>query len=115
MRSIPIASRSPSAQYVDRKSWAWALSPVWLCMPLMGIGLASVTGVGAWNWLTLAVWYLVLPVADYLIGADTNNPPESVIEQLEQASYYRILTYIAVPVHYGIFIVAGGYAAKQAI
>ena len=113
MRTIPITSGSTSVRYVDRKSWAWALSPVWLCMPLMGIWLASSTGVGAWNWLTLAVWYLVLPVADFFVGSDTNNPPESMIEQLEQAPYYRILTYIAVPVHYAIFIAAAWAVATQ--
>src|SRR5512140_2819730 len=98
MRSISITSSSTSARYVDRKGWAWALSPVWICMPLMGIGLASATGAGAWNWLTLIVWYLVLPLADFMVGTDTNNPPESALEQLDQAPYYRILTYITVPV-----------------
>jgi len=82
-------------------------------MPLMGIGLASTTGVGAWNWLTLIVWYLVLPLVDFIVGTDTNNPPDSVLEQLDQAPYYRILTYITVPVHYAIFIAAAWYAATQ--
>jgi len=82
-------------------------------MPLMGIGLASVTGVGAWNWMTLVVWYLVLPAADFIVGTDTNNPPESALEQLDKAPYYRILTYITVPVHYVIFIAAAWYVATQ--
>jgi len=99
--------------YVDRKRWAWALSPIWICMPLMGMGLASATGVGAWNWLTLAFWYLVLPISDFVVGSDPNNPPESAIERLDQDSYYRILTYITVPMHYVIFIAAAWYAATQ--
>lgn len=82
-------------------------------MPLMGIGLALATGVGTWNWLTLVVWYLVLPVADFIVGTDANNPPDSAIEQLDQDSYYRILTYIAVLVHYVVFIVAAWYAVTQ--
>src|SRR3954468_22439662 len=85
-------------RYVDRKRWAWALSPIWICMPLMGIGLASITGVGSWNWLTLVVWYVVLPWADLAIGSDANNPPESAVERLDRDLYYRILTYITVPV-----------------
>src|ERR1041384_5192884 len=104
MRSLPIMAVPMGHQHVDRKRWVWALSPVWICMPLMGIGLAIATGLDAWNWLTLAVWYLVLPLADFLIGSDTNNPPESAIEQLEKDSYYRILTYITVPVHSAILI-----------
>jgi alkane 1-monooxygenase len=100
-------------RYVDRKRWAWALSPIWICMPLMGIGLASITGAGAWNWLTLVVWYVGLPLADLAIGSDTNNPPESAVERLDQDRYYRILTYITVPVHYVIVIIAAWYAATR--
>jgi alkane 1-monooxygenase len=101
------------ALFVDRKRWAWALSPVLICVPLMGIGLASITGVGAWNWLTLVLWYLILPVADLVIGVDPNNPPESAVEQLDQDRYYRILTYITVPIHYVVFIATAWYVATQ--
>lgn len=99
--------------YIDRKRWAWALSPVWICMPLMGIGLTAATGFGGWNWLTLVVWYLVLPVLDYAIGSDTNNPPEAAVPRLERDAYYRILTYITVPIHYVILITAAWYAATR--
>jgi alkane 1-monooxygenase len=102
-----------SDRYVDRKRWAWALSPIWICMPLMGIGLASITGAGAWNWLTLVVWYAVLPLADLAIGSDANNPPESAVERLDRDPYYRILTYITVPVHYVILVTAAWYAATR--
>ncbi|TMQ07669.1 MAG: alkane 1-monooxygenase [Deltaproteobacteria bacterium] len=110
-----IASGVVQDEYMDRKRWAWALSPVWICMPLMGIGLAAATRVEAWNWLTLVVWYLVLPVLDYAIGSDANNPPESAVPRLEQESYYRILTYITVPIHYVIVITAAWYVATRPI
>jgi alkane 1-monooxygenase len=99
--------------YVDHKRWAWALSPIWICMPLMGMALASITGAGAWNWLTLVVWYIVLPVVDLAIGSDANNPPEAAVERLERDLYYRILTYITVPVHYVILITAAWYVATR--
>jgi alkane 1-monooxygenase len=101
--------------YVDRKRWAWALSPVWICLPLGGIALAAATGAGAWNWLTLVIWYVVLPVADAAIGSDANNPPESAVPRLEQDRYYRILTYITVPLHYVILITAAWYVATRPI
>jgi alkane 1-monooxygenase len=101
------------APYVDRKRWAWALAPVWLCMPLIGIALASATGVGAWHWLTLVIWYLVLPVADLAIGSDRNNPPDAEVARLDQDPYYRILTYVTVPTHYMVFLVAAWYAATH--
>jgi alkane 1-monooxygenase len=54
-----------------------------------------------------------LPIIDYLVGADANNPPESAVADLERDRYYRILTYITVPVHYVILIAAAWYAATQ--
>jgi alkane 1-monooxygenase len=101
--------------YVDRKRWAWALSSIWLCLPLLGIALALTTGAGAWNWLTLVIWYLVLPVVDLAVGSDANNPPESAVERLERDVYYRILTFITVPVHYVILITAAWYVATHAL
>src|SRR5215467_4430001 len=117
MTASPIASSiAPEVAplpYVDRKRWAWALSPIWICLPLISIALASTTGVGAWNWLTLAFWYLVLPVVDVAIGSDPNNPPESAVEQLERDRYYRVLTYIAVPMHYIVLVTAAWYVATR--
>jgi alkane 1-monooxygenase len=100
-------------RYVDRKRWAWALSPIWLCLPLLGIALAAATGVGLWNWLTLAFWYLVLPILDVAIGSDENNPPESAVERLEREPYYRFLTYATVPVHYLVLVAAAWYAGTH--
>lgn len=111
MTTAALPASSPRAPYVDRKRWAWALSSLWLCAPLLGMGLASTTGAGAWNWLTLVFWYLVLPVLDLVIGADPSNPPDSAIEQLEADRYYRFLTYITVPVHYGVLVTAAWYVA----
>lgn len=113
MSQVAFATDPSQDSYVDRKRWAWALAPVWICAPLMGIALALATGVAAWNWLMLAVWYVALPIADWLIGSDPNNPPESAIERLDRDPYYRVLTYLTVPVHYIILIVAAWYVATQ--
>jgi alkane 1-monooxygenase len=110
-----VTAEAAQERYVDRKRWAWALSPIWLSLPLMGIGLAYATGVGAWNWLTLVVWYVGLTAADLLIGSDSNNPPESEVPRLEQEAYYRILTYVTVPVHYAVLIVAAWYVGTQPV
>src|SRR3954464_1906961 len=97
MSQVALATEPSQDSYVDRKRWAWALAPVWICAPLMGIALAMATGVAAWNWLMLAVWYVALPIADWLIGSDPNNPPESAVERLDRDRYYRALTHPPVP------------------
>jgi alkane 1-monooxygenase len=59
------------------------------------------------------VWYVALPLADLAIGSDSNNPPESEVPRLERESYYRILTYVTVPVHYAILVLAAWYVATE--
>ena len=46
------------------------------------------------------MWYGLVPVIDHLLPTDGSNPPEEVVPQLEQDSYYRVLTYLTVPIHY---------------
>lgn len=115
MGTIAIASEPARDRYVDRKRWAWALSPLWLWLPIAGVAIASTTGVGAWNWLTLAIWYIGLPIADFLVGSDPHNPPDAAIERLDNDPYYRILTYLTVPMHYAILVVAAWYAATASL
>jgi hypothetical protein len=46
MSDRAVVAETEPETYVDRKRWAWALSPIWLCLPLMGIGLAQATASG---------------------------------------------------------------------
>jgi alkane 1-monooxygenase len=99
--------------YIDRKRPWWLLSVLYPLEPLLGIWL---------HWLTSNEWWLLLPFAlnyglgpaiDWLLGEDTNNPPEEVVMQLEQDHYYRRLTYAAVPLHYVSLIGTAWYASSQ--
>ena len=38
------------------------------------------------------------------MGSDENNPPEELVPQLEADNYYRVLTYITVPMHFVVLI-----------
>jgi alkane 1-monooxygenase len=48
----------------------------------------------------LIVWYGLVPILDHLLPTDSSNPPEEVVPQLEKDAYYRVLTYLTVPIHY---------------
>lgn len=99
-----ITSRSPGAsapdQYVDKKRYLWALSVVWPAAPLIGLYLVDRTGWSLFYGFTLIVWYGIIPLLDALFGNDPNNPPEAAVARLEADRYYRILTWLTVPVHY---------------
>jgi alkane 1-monooxygenase len=69
-------------------------------MPVLSCWLAISSGNVAWYWATLAVWYVLVPIIDHLLPVDASNPPPEVVKQLENDRYYRVLTYLTVPIHY---------------
>jgi alkane 1-monooxygenase len=101
-----------TVSYTDRKRWLWAQSVTYPLLPFIGIGLHAWTGNELMLLVPLAFSYLVAPVADWLLGEDTNNPPEAVVRQLEEDRYYRVLTYITVPLHFVSLIGAAWWATQ---
>ena len=89
-----------AVHYVDRKRYLWMLSVIYPLQPFLGIWLHAETGQQGWLLLPLFLAYIVNPIIDQILGEDTNNPPESVVVQLDQDRYYRLLTYIVVPLHF---------------
>ena len=101
--------------YVDRKRYLWALSVLFPLQPFIGIALHANTGNEAWLLLPLLLNYVLGPILDWLLGEDTNNPPEQVVMQLDRDRYYRWLTYLVVPVHYVSLFGVAWYATTQGL
>ena len=93
----PILGR---VEYRDRKRAWWAASVVFPLLPFLGMAAHAATGEQIALGLPLLVSYGLLPLLDFLIGEDRNNPPEAVVEQLEADRYYRWLTWATVPLHF---------------
>ena len=108
-----VAANGEAVHYVDRKRWLWILSVVFPLQVLAPIALHASTGNESWFFLPLLIFFVVTPLLDWLIGQDTNNPPEEVIMQLDQDVYYRRLTYMIVPVHFITFFGCATYALTQ--
>jgi len=90
----------PLAGYVDKKKYYWMLSVVWPLVPAAGIYLVAQTGWEIFYGLMLVVWYVSVPLLDAIFGEDFSNPPEEAVAALEKQRYYRILTYLAIPLFY---------------
>jgi alkane 1-monooxygenase len=99
--------------YQDRKRWFWLMSVLYPLMPFLGIWLHASTGNQAWLLLPLAINYVAAPIFDWLLGEDTNNPPDAVVPELDKDHYYRYLTYLVVPLHFISLIGAAYWAGTQ--
>lgn len=113
MNPCPPAVADEAVTYRDQKRYWWWLPLFVAISPTLGVYLAHSTGQQAWLWITPVLWYLVLPIADALIGRDRRNPPDAAVPSLESDSYYKALVYGSIPLFYVTWIVGAWAVATQ--
>jgi alkane 1-monooxygenase len=96
-------------EYRDGKRYLWLLSVLSPAMPLLAVILMALTGSPWFALLPVVIYFGFVPLLDWLIGEDENNPPEEVIEALSADGFYRALLFASVPVFYASFL-ASAYA-----
>jgi len=64
----------------------------------------ALTGWGVWWWIGPIVVFGVVPLIDVLAGLDRSNPPDDVLEALENDRYYRWITYLYLPIQYAALV-----------
>jgi alkane 1-monooxygenase len=88
----------------DTKRYLWLIGLVVPSLAFIAIGMWKVTGWGAWFWIGPVVILGVVPAIDLIAGLDRSNPPDDVIEALENDKYYRWITYVFLPIQYAGFV-----------
>ncbi|NVJ60098.1 MAG: alkane 1-monooxygenase [Gammaproteobacteria bacterium] len=97
-------------RYVDKKRWLWTLSVLVPLLTLVGPLLHAIFNNEALLFVPAVIFYVVIPLLDHVIGEDSNNPPESIVNQLDSDLYYRVITFILVPMLVASFVFAAWYA-----
>ena len=97
----------------DRKRYLWLMG---LIVPTaLFVMLPVVWGLNQLGWHAVAsvpFWigpillFIVLPALDYKFKNDGQNPPDEVMERLENDKYYRYCTYAYIPFQYASVITA---------
>jgi alkane 1-monooxygenase len=101
--------------YRDRKRWAWALSVLYPLVPFVGMWAHAATGREIALGLPILINYGLMPLLDWWIGEDLNNPPEAVVPQLEEDRYYRWLTWATVPLHFVALVGCAWWVGTHAL
>jgi alkane 1-monooxygenase len=101
--------------YRDRKRLLWLLSLSYPLLPLLGLALHAWTGYEIMLGVPLVLGHGLMPLLDWLVGEDVNNPPEDVVPQLEQDRYYRWLTWATVPLHFVALIACAWWVGTQSL
>ena len=115
--TVPAGS---TAKWKDKKRYLWLFGLVVPSLAFLGFGMYVVTGWSAWLWLGPIIILIVVPAIDLTVGLDRTNPPDDMIEALENDKYYRWITFIFLPIQYLGFIgamwaVSGGNPAAWVV
>jgi alkane 1-monooxygenase len=93
-------------EWRDPKRYFWLLGLIVPLVPFIAWGLVEATGLGVMWWFGPFVVFAVVPLFDLVIGKDSSNPPESVLKRLEDDRYYRLCTYVFIPIQYAALVMA---------
>jgi alkane 1-monooxygenase len=102
MRTVLPMNAGNAASYRDRKKALWLLSVIGPTGVTIG-PIAHLMGASsqAWFFVSLLLFYVGVPILDYLVGEDLSNPPEAAVARLEADQYYRWINYLVVPFVWG--------------
>lgn len=101
--------------WVDRKRRLWLLAFVVPALPVLAVVLATRTGLGVfWFWGPIFAFVLV-PLADVLIGDDPSNPPEEIAAALQADPWYRWIVLAYLPAQYAVLAWSLWYASSHDI
>jgi alkane 1-monooxygenase len=106
VQSLP-ATPPPGAspeEWRDTKRYAWLLGTIIPLLPFAGWGLVELTGLDLFWYFGPMFVFGVIPLIDLVIGIDPNNPPDEVLERLENDRFYRWVTYAFIPLQYVAFV-----------
>lgn len=101
--------------YTDRKRYLWVSSIFYPLIPLLFIYLFLQSGNELILAIPLLIGYVLFPLLDWVIGSDTNNPPEEIVPMLEEDKYYRVLTYITIPMHFVVLLACTWVVGTQSL
>ena len=101
--TVPAGS---TEQWRDPKRYLWLIGLVVPSLFFLGYGGWLLTGWAGLFWIGPVVILVIVPAIDLFAGLDRSNPPDDVIEALEQDRYYRWITYLFLPIQYVGFVAA---------
>jgi len=110
------AVQAPVTHWRDKKRYLWlfALVPptaLFVVLPIVWAfnQFGWTTASQAFFWVGPFLIYVLLPALDIKFGRDGQNPPDEVMDYLENDKYYRYCTYIFIPFQYAT-VLFGAYA-----
>ena len=101
--------------YTDGKRYLWAGALAYPLVALSAFAGFFYTGSELALVVPFIFFYLIIPAADLIFGNDENNPPEELVPQLEQDSYYRYLAWALIPSYFIVLGISAWFVGTQSL
>src|ERR1700730_10768230 len=106
----------PNAKvWQDKKRYLWLMGLIVPTLLLTILPIVWTMNQFGWQtasqvlfWIGPILLYILLPALDLRFGADGQNPPDEVMEWLENDKYYRYCTYAFIPFQF-VSLILGAY------
>ncbi|GBE64643.1 alkane 1-monooxygenase [Mycobacterium sp. MFM001] len=96
--TMPMATSNRA--WRDAKKYLWLLGSIVPGFVAASWLAVQISGLGVFWWIAPIVTFGIIPVLDHVVGPDADNPPDSVVAQLEDDRFYRWATYLYLPSQY---------------
>jgi alkane 1-monooxygenase len=102
--------------YFDGKRYLWLASLTGPLIPILTVVAYLYFGQRpAVLLFPLFYIFVLIPIADVLLGEDANNPPEEIVPLMAVDQYYRALLYVALVLLYAQFFVVAWFIGTQSL
>jgi alkane 1-monooxygenase len=105
----------PVEPWRDKKRYLWLMGLIVPTAVMVMLPIVWGLNQAGWHaaaqapfWIGPILVYVVLPLLDWRYGPDGQNPPDELVERLENDKYYRRCTYAFIPFQYAT-LVLGAY------
>ena len=120
-QSLQAQNQAFVARWSDPKRYLWLLGLVAPALVASSWLAVRTTELGVFWWSGPILTFGIIPVLDYLVGADAENPPDSALARLENDPFYRWATYLYLPIQYLSLVLAcwiwsgGGWVSMELV
>ena len=87
------------AEYADKRRYFWLSQPFLPLLPALSCALAVQLDAATLYWLTALFWFVLVALVDEVLPKDDNNPPESILDDVETDRYYERVLLASVPAY----------------
>ncbi|WP_418152521.1 hypothetical protein AB8615_00930 [Litorimonas sp. RW-G-Af-16] len=101
------------ARFRSAKRHLWLVSLLFPLTPLLGVVTIWMSGNAWFAWLPVAMFYIVMPLLDALIGEDTHDLLGLMEDAAEMSRFYQFMVHMLLPLIYLTWVIGAWFVVSH--